>query len=75
MISLSIFFHLSLSHVLSPRGSFACVALPEENQILVAGGGYRHTMLAAAGSTMMYAERYDVGRDVWVPLEGLPRVC
>nr|DAD19806.1 TPA_asm: hypothetical protein HUJ06_021269 [Nelumbo nucifera] len=62
-----------LSPMLSPRGSFACVALPNSGQILVAGGGSRHPMFGAAGSRMSSAERYDVEKDEWVALDGLPR--
>ncbi|KAI4349419.1 hypothetical protein L6164_010010 [Bauhinia variegata] len=62
-----------LSPMLSPRGSFACVALPDSNQILVAGGGSRHTMFAAAGSRIGSVERYDIGKDEWVAMNGLPR--
>ncbi|CAK9323523.1 unnamed protein product [Citrullus colocynthis] len=70
-------FHSSLwepiSPMLSPRGSFACATVPDSGQILVAGGGSRHTMFAAAGSRMSSVERYDVERDEWVALDGLPR--
>lgn len=62
-----------ISPMLSPRGSFACAAVPGSGQILVAGGGSRHTMFAAAGSRMSSVERYDVERDEWVALDGLPR--
>ncbi|XP_057474643.1 F-box/kelch-repeat protein OR23-like isoform X3 [Actinidia eriantha] len=62
-----------LSPMLSPRGSFACVAIPGSDRILVAGGGSRHTMFGAAGSRMSSAEMYDIGRDEWVALDGLPR--
>ncbi|KAI4301138.1 hypothetical protein L6164_034449 [Bauhinia variegata] len=62
-----------LAPMLSPRGSFACVALPDSNQILVAGGGSRHTMFAAAGSRIASVERYDIGKDEWVAMDGLPR--
>ncbi|PSS14566.1 F-box/kelch-repeat protein [Actinidia chinensis var. chinensis] len=62
-----------LSPMLSPRGSFACVAIPDSDRILVAGGGSRHTMFGAAGSRMSSAEMYDIGRDEWVALDGLPR--
>ncbi|XP_019076812.1 F-box/kelch-repeat protein OR23 isoform X2 [Vitis vinifera] len=62
-----------LSPMLSPRGSFACVALPNSDQIIVAGGGSRHTMFGAAGSRMSSVERYDVEKDEWVSLDGLPR--
>ncbi|KAJ4968200.1 hypothetical protein NE237_014901 [Protea cynaroides] len=62
-----------LSPMLSPRGSFACAAIPNSDQIVVAGGGSRHTMFGAAGSRMSSVERYDVEKDEWVPLDGLPR--
>ncbi|KAM7496067.1 hypothetical protein LguiA_020481 [Lonicera macranthoides] len=62
-----------LSPMLSPRGSFACVAIPSLDRILVAGGGSRHTMFGAAGSRMSSAEMYDIGKDEWVALDGLPR--
>ncbi|KAI9071948.1 hypothetical protein K1719_046093 [Acacia pycnantha] len=61
-----------LASMPTPRGSFACVALPDSNQILVAGGGSRHTMFAAAGSRTRSVERYDIGKDEWVAMEGLP---
>lgn len=59
--------------MLSPRGSFACAAIPNSYQILVAGGGSRHNMFGAAGSRMSSVEMYDVGRNEWVALDGLPR--
>ncbi|CAN1270673.1 F-box/kelch-repeat protein OR23 [Linum perenne] len=62
-----------LSPMLSPRGSFACVAIPSLGQIVVAGGGSRHAIFGAAGSRMSSVERYDVGKDEWVALDGLPR--
>ncbi|KAJ8749452.1 hypothetical protein K2173_025647 [Erythroxylum novogranatense] len=62
-----------LSPMLSPRGSFACAAIPRLGQIVVAGGGSRHTLFGAAGSRMSSAERYDVERDEWVAVDGLPR--
>ncbi|KAI7990113.1 F-box/kelch-repeat protein OR23 [Camellia lanceoleosa] len=62
-----------LSPMLSPRGSFACAAVPDSDQILVAGGGSRHTMFGAAGSRMSSVEMYDIGKDEWVALDGLPR--
>ncbi|KAL1312103.1 hypothetical protein HN51_038726 [Arachis hypogaea] len=58
--------------MLSPRGSFACAVVPRSGQILVAGGGSRHTMFAAAGTRIRAAERYDARRDRWYPIEGLP---
>ncbi|KAL8192097.1 hypothetical protein R6Q57_028218 [Mikania cordata] len=63
----------SLSPMLSPRGSFACAAVPNMNQIIAAGGGSRHTMFAAAGSRMNSVEMYDIGANEWVSLDGLPR--
>ncbi|XP_059660385.1 F-box/kelch-repeat protein OR23 isoform X2 [Cornus florida] len=62
-----------LSPMLSPRGSFACAAIPNWNCILVAGGGSRHTLFGAAGSRMSSVEMYDIGKDEWVALDGLPR--
>lgn len=61
-----------LAPMLSPRGSFACAALPNSGQILVAGGGSRHSLFAAAGSRMNSVERYDIVKDEWVALDGLP---
>ncbi|KAK7336838.1 hypothetical protein VNO77_17388 [Canavalia gladiata] len=58
--------------MLSPRGSFACAVVPSEGHILVAGGGSRHTMFAAAGTRIRSVERYDVVRDRWVALDPLP---
>ncbi|CDP03718.1 unnamed protein product [Coffea canephora] len=63
----------SLSSMLSPRGSFACAVIPNSNKIVVAGGGSRHPMYGAAGSRMSSVEMYDIGKDEWVPLDGLPR--
>ncbi|KAD4584426.1 hypothetical protein R6Q59_036697 [Mikania micrantha] len=62
-----------LPPMLSPRGSFACVAIPNTDRIVVAGGGSRHTMFGAAGSRMSSVEMYDIGRNEWVALDGLPR--
>ncbi|KAJ4954470.1 hypothetical protein NE237_011253 [Protea cynaroides] len=62
-----------LSPMLSPRGSFACSAIPNSKQILVAGGGSRHAMFGAAGSRMSSVEMYDVEKDEWIALDGLPR--
>lgn len=59
--------------MISPRGSFACTVVPDSDQILVAGGGSRHTMFGAAGSRMSSVERYDIEKDEWVALDGLPR--
>lgn len=59
--------------MLSPRGSFACAAIPNTDRILVAGGGSRHTMFGAAGSRMSSVEMYDIRRNEWVALDGLPR--
>ncbi|KAL6217496.1 PREDICTED: F-box/kelch-repeat protein OR23 [Fragaria vesca subsp. vesca] len=58
--------------MLSPRGSFACATVPDSDQIIVAGGGSRHTVFSRAGSRMSSVERYDVCRDEWVAMEGLP---
>ncbi|KAL1550149.1 F-box/kelch-repeat protein or23 [Salvia divinorum] len=63
----------SVSPMITPRGSFACAAVPERGKILVAGGGSRHTMFGAAGSRMSSVEMYDIGNDEWVALDGLPR--
>ncbi|KAH6798622.1 Galactose oxidase/kelch repeat superfamily protein [Perilla frutescens var. frutescens] len=63
----------SLSPMITPRGSFACAAVPECGKIVVAGGGSRHTMFGAAGSRMSSVEMYDIGSDEWVALDGLPR--
>ncbi|KAH8515364.1 hypothetical protein H0E87_004002 [Populus deltoides] len=62
-----------LCPMLSPRGSFACAAVPDSGQIIVAGGGSRHTWFGAAGSRISSVERYDVGKGEWVAIEGLPR--
>ncbi|XP_073292275.1 F-box/kelch-repeat protein OR23 [Primulina huaijiensis] len=62
-----------LSPMITPRGSFACAAVPELGKIVVAGGGSRHTMFGAAGSRMSSVEMYDIGKDEWVALDGLPR--
>ncbi|KAF5197267.1 Galactose oxidase/kelch repeat superfamily protein [Thalictrum thalictroides] len=63
-----------LSPMISARGSFACAAMPDSGgKIIVAGGGSRHAMFAAAGSRMSSVERYDVEKDEWVSLDGLPR--
>ncbi|KAK4758866.1 hypothetical protein SAY87_020167 [Trapa incisa] len=62
-----------LSPMISPRGSFACTVVPGFDQILVAGGGSRHTMFGAAGSRMSSVERYDIEKDEWMALDGLPR--
>lgn len=63
----------SVSPMLLPRGSFACAAIPNSDRIIVAGGGSRHTMFGAAGSRMSSVEMYDIGRNEWVALDGLPR--
>lgn len=59
--------------MITPRGSFACGAMPEIGKIVVAGGGSRHTMFGAAGSRMSSVEMYDIGSNEWVALDGLPR--
>ncbi|KDP21336.1 hypothetical protein JCGZ_21807 [Jatropha curcas] len=61
-----------LSPMLSARGSFASAAIPNLGQIIVAGGGSRHTLFGAAGSRMSSVEKYDIGRDEWVAMDGLP---
>ncbi|KAK6120043.1 hypothetical protein DH2020_046173 [Rehmannia glutinosa] len=63
----------SLAPMITPRGSFACAAVPESGKIVVAGGGSRHTMFGAAGSRMSSVEMYDIKKDEWVALDGLPR--
>ncbi|XP_004247228.1 F-box/kelch-repeat protein OR23 [Solanum lycopersicum] len=63
----------TLAPMINPRGSFACAAAPNLDKILVAGGGSRHTMFGAAGSRMSSVEMYDIRKDEWVPLDGLPR--
>ncbi|KAJ8534677.1 hypothetical protein K7X08_016405 [Anisodus acutangulus] len=60
-----------LSPMINPRGSFACGAMLDK--IVVAGGGSRHTMFGAAGSRMSSVEMYDIVKDEWVSLDGLPR--
>ncbi|XP_010520417.1 PREDICTED: F-box/kelch-repeat protein OR23-like [Tarenaya hassleriana] len=62
-----------LAPMLSSRGSFACAAMPGSNRIIVAGGGSRHTLFGAAGSRMSSVEMYDVERDEWMAMDGLPR--
>lgn len=62
-----------LSSMINPRGSFACAVTPNKDKIVVAGGGSRHTMFGAAGSRMSSVEMYDIGKDEWVALDGLPR--
>ncbi|PRQ50720.1 putative kelch-type beta propeller [Rosa chinensis] len=57
--------------MLTPHGSFACAKVPDSDQIIVAGGGSRHTMFNATGSRMTSVERYDICRDEWVAMEGL----
>nr|XP_043621775.1 F-box/kelch-repeat protein OR23-like [Erigeron canadensis] len=65
-----------LSNMLSPRGSFACASFGGlglgNGGIVVAGGGSRHTMFGAAGSSMSSVEMFDIGRNEWVALDGLP---
>ncbi|CAI9107679.1 OLC1v1007093C1 [Oldenlandia corymbosa var. corymbosa] len=63
----------SLSPMLTPRGSFACAFIPDADKIVVAGGGSRHWMYEAAGSRMSSVEMYDIVKDEWIPLDGLPR--
>ncbi|KAF9587418.1 hypothetical protein IFM89_002147 [Coptis chinensis] len=41
--------------------------------IIVAGGRSRHAMFGAAGSRMSSVERYDVEKNEWVEMDGLPR--
>ncbi|XP_076926464.1 F-box/kelch-repeat protein OR23-like [Bidens hawaiensis] len=62
----------SLPPMISPRGSFACAAL-DATRIVVAGGGSRHAMFGAAGSRMSSVEVFDIGRNEWLGMDGLPR--
>ncbi|CAE6139130.1 unnamed protein product [Arabidopsis arenosa] len=63
-----------LSPMVSPRGSFACAAMPgSSDRIIVAGGGSRHTLFGAAGSRMSSVEIYDVEKDEWREMVELPR--
>ncbi|KAL1209329.1 F-box/kelch-repeat protein OR23 [Cardamine amara subsp. amara] len=63
-----------LSPMLSPRGSFACAAMPgSSDRIIVAGGGSRHTLFGAAGSRMSSVEIYDVAKNEWREMDELPR--
>ncbi|KAI3887262.1 hypothetical protein MKX03_023472 [Papaver bracteatum] len=62
-----------LAPIISPRGSFACIGSPKCGEILVAGGGSRHAMFGAAGSWMNSVECYNVEKDEWIALDGLPR--
>ncbi|TXG63785.1 hypothetical protein EZV62_010779 [Acer yangbiense] len=62
-----------IAPMISPRGSFACAAVHGLNQIIVAGGGSRHSMFAAAGSRINSVERYEVEGNKWVEMDGLPR--
>ncbi|XP_076883511.1 F-box/kelch-repeat protein OR23-like [Bidens hawaiensis] len=61
-----------ISPMVTPRGSFAA-AVTNSNKIIVAGGGSRHNMFAAAGSRLSSVEVYDIGSDQWVGVDGLPR--
>ncbi|KAK6150260.1 hypothetical protein DH2020_017785 [Rehmannia glutinosa] len=63
----------SLAPMITPRGSFACAAVPESGKIVVAGRWVPHTMFGAAGSRMSSVEMYDIKKDEWVALDGLPR--
>ncbi|GAB2298325.1 hypothetical protein Dimus_032393 [Dionaea muscipula] len=63
-----------ISPMRTPRGSFACAAVRRSDQILVAGGGSRHTLFGAAGSRMRSVERYDIGKDEWFEMDGLPKL-
>lgn len=58
--------------MISPRGSFAYAVVPSSGEIIVAGGGSRHTVFAAAGSRIRAVERYDVVEDQWEELDPLP---
>nr|XP_043636270.1 F-box/kelch-repeat protein OR23-like [Erigeron canadensis] len=59
--------------MIAARGSFACAAVDGRGRIVVAGGGSRHALFGAAGSRMSDAEMFDIGRNEWVALDGLPR--
>lgn len=63
---------VSLSSMLTARGSFACAVASRGREVVVAGGGSRHAMFGAAGSRVECAERYDLERDEWSALPGLP---
>ncbi|KAL2934751.1 F-box/kelch-repeat protein OR23 [Bienertia sinuspersici] len=60
-----------LAPMQAPRGSLAAAALGGR-WIVVAGGGSRHSMFGAAGTRVGSAEVYDVERDEWAPVAGLP---
>ncbi|KAD4888383.1 hypothetical protein E3N88_20456 [Mikania micrantha] len=62
-----------LPPMLSPRGSFARVAIPNTDWSVVAGDGSRHTMFGAIGSQASFVVMYDIGRNEWVTLDGLLR--
>ncbi|KAI3965468.1 hypothetical protein MKW92_008094 [Papaver armeniacum] len=62
-----------LAPMISPRGSFACIGNAKCGEILVAGGGSRHPMFNAAGSRLNSVECYNVEKDEWIALDGLPR--
>ncbi|XP_058737964.1 F-box/kelch-repeat protein OR23-like [Vicia villosa] len=62
----------SRAPMISPRGSFAYAVVPSSGEIIVAGGGSRHTVFAAAGSRIRAVERYDVVEDEWEELDPLP---
>ncbi|KAJ4753475.1 Kelch repeat containing F-box protein family-like [Rhynchospora pubera] len=55
----------------SPRGSFAC-AITGNDEIVVAGGGSRHSVFPSHGSRISSVERYDVTSGKWTNLERLP---
>ncbi|MCL7032124.1 hypothetical protein MKW94_017148 [Papaver nudicaule] len=61
-----------LAPMISPRGSFACIGNSKCGEILVAGGGSRHPLFRAAGSRMNSVECYNVEKDEWIGLDGLP---
>nr|XP_004493761.1 F-box/kelch-repeat protein OR23 isoform X2 [Cicer arietinum] len=58
--------------MISPRGSFAYAAISSSGEIVVAGGGSRHTVFGAAGSRIRLVEKYDVVEDRWEEMEALP---
>ncbi|KAM1234567.1 hypothetical protein ACFX2J_004127 [Malus domestica] len=57
-----------LTPMLTPRGSFACAAVPKLKVILITGGGSRHTFFSAAGSRMSWSEFFvgDGENEFWV---------
>ncbi|MQL97123.1 hypothetical protein Taro_029809 [Colocasia esculenta] len=64
-----------LPDMLCPSGSFACAAVGRGpgDQILVAGGGSRHSMFPSDGSRVSSVERYDSGSGEWKAEAAMPR--